>query len=250
MKRLMVKIDEDLCNGCGQCVPNCVEGALRIVDGKARLMSDALCDGLGACLGECPQGALTIEERVAVPFDEEAAKAHMAAQAQKARENVVPAQVESMGAHAAPAGGCPGSRMRTIERPQSIPAAAAPALSSELVNWPVQLTLMPLRAPYLQGAELLLSADCVPFAYPNFHRDLLAGRVVAIACPKLDDAQFYVEKLATILRDNDLRAITIAHMEVPCCFGLGRIVHEAMVRAGKDLPVRDITVKISGELVG
>jgi NAD-dependent dihydropyrimidine dehydrogenase PreA subunit len=242
MKRLIVRIDEEKCNGCGACVPNCVEGALRIVDGKARLLSDALCDGLGACLGECPQGALTVEERETVAFDEVAAQAHLASS--------VPAPVvlpaETPVTHA---GGCPGSRAMTIER-QGAPVAATTSGPSELANWPVQLTLLPLRAPYLNGADLLICADCVPFAYPGFHQNLLRGRVVVVGCPKLDDVQFYVEKLATVLRDNAVRSITIAHMEVPCCFGLSRVVGEALRKAGKNLPVRDLTVTVQGQLAG
>src|SRR5512133_3379767 len=171
MKRLIVKIDEDKCNGCGVCVPNCVEGALRIVNGKARLASDALCDGLGACLGECPQGALTVEEREAPAFDEAAAPANMA-RLGKAPAHVQPRAAESVFAHG-PAGGCPGSRVRTLEPRPSAALTAASAGPSELMNWPVQLTLMPLRAPYLRGADLLLCADCVPFAYPAFHQDLV-----------------------------------------------------------------------------
>lgn len=248
MKRLIVKIDEEKCNGCGACVPNCVEGALRIVDGKARLMSDALCDGLGACLGECPEGALLVEEREAPAFDEIAAQAHMA-QLGRAKSHAAPLVAEpvTVPTHA---GGCPGSRMMTIG-PRPAPLANESVVApSDLVNWPVQLTLMPLRAPYLRGADLLLSADCVPFALPNFHADLLRGRVVAVGCPKLDDAEFYIEKLSAILRDNDVKSVTVAHMEVPCCFGLSRVVKEALRRAGKDLPLRDLTVTVHGELVG
>jgi len=248
MKRLIVKIDEEKCNGCGACVPNCVEGALRIVDGKARLVGDALCDGLGACLGECPQGALTVEEREAPAFDEEAAKAHMA------RFGLSPTHATATAAEpvalAVPAGGCPGSRAMSIGRRPAPVAMSGVAAPSELANWPVQLTLMPLRAPYLRGADLLISADCVPFALPNFHADLLRGRVLAVGCPKLDDSEFYVEKLSAILRDNEVKSLTIAHMEVPCCFGLVRVVKEALRRAGKDLPLRDLTVTVQGELVG
>jgi NAD-dependent dihydropyrimidine dehydrogenase PreA subunit len=248
MKRLIIRIDDEKCNGCGACVPNCVEGALRIVDGKARLVSDALCDGLGACLGECPQGALTVEEREAPAFDETAAQAHMARQEMPA-PHAAPEPIQSLTAHA-PAGGCPGSRVMTIGQRPVPPAKESSPAGSELVNWPVQLTLMPLRAPYLRGADVLLSADCVPFALPNFHADLLRGRVAVVGCPKLDDTDFYVEKLTAIFRDNDVKSITVAHMEVPCCFGLMRVVKEALRRACKDLPVRDVTVTVQGELVG
>lgn len=246
MKRLIVKIDEEKCDGCGACVPNCVEGALQIVDGKARLVSDALCDGLGACLGECPRGALSVEEREAPAFDEEAAKAHMA-RLGLAANHAAPRRAELLAAPEA-VGGCPGSRAMTLGRkPEAAPVVAGP---SELANWPVQLSLMGLRAPYLRGADLLICADCVPFALPNFHADLLRGRVVAVGCPKLDDAEFYIEKLSAILRDNDVRTVAVAHMEVPCCFGLSRVVREALRRAGKNLPLRDLTVTVQGELVG
>lgn len=258
MKRLVIKIDEDKCTGCGLCVPSCAEGALQIIDGKARLVSDVLCDGLGACLGECPEGALTVEEREAPAFDEAAVAVHLAHLGRPA-----PAHTHAAPVHAAVAarpepveaptsahgGGCPGSRAMTIDRARPAVVAATTAKSpSELGQWPVQMMLMPVRAPYYQGADLLLCADCVPFAYPDFHRDLLSGKVVAVGCPKLDDAAFYVEKLGTILRDNDVKGLTIAHMEVPCCFGLVRVAQEAMRLAGKDLPVRDLTITVQGEL--
>lgn len=253
MKRLVVKIDEDKCNGCGVCVPSCAEGALQIVNGKARLVSDVLCDGLGACLGECPQGALVVEEREAAAFDEEAVKVHLAGQGRAASGGAHAARPHPAhaGAMAHGEGGCPGSRMMTLSRPA---AASAPRettpVASELTNWPVQLMLMPTRAPYLEGADLLISADCVPFAYAGFHRDLVSGKVVAIGCPKLDDAGYYAQKLAVIFRENDINSVTIAHMEVPCCSGLVRVVHQALALAGRELPVRDLTVTIDGELVG
>lgn len=256
MKRLMIKIDEAKCTGCGLCVPSCAEGALQIVDGKARLVSDVLCDGLGACLGECPEGALTVEERDAPAFDEAAVQVRLAAIGRPAPAHAhATAQMTARpqpvhAAEHAHAGGCPGSRAMTLNRVAAPPVAVnnAARSSSELGQWPVQMMLLPVRAPYYQGANLLLCADCVPFAYPDFHRDLLKGNVVAIGCPKLDDAGFYVEKLGTILRDNDITGVTVAHMEVPCCFGLTRVVAEAMRLAGKDLPVRDLTVTVQGEI--
>lgn len=255
MKRLVIRIDEEKCDGCGVCVPSCAEGALQIVDGKARLVSDVLCDGLGACLGECPRGALSVEEREAPAFDEEAVKVHLARVGRAPHAGAHPsvaaqAPAASPFAHAHGAG-CPGSRALTLKRPAGSTATAAPArLESELRHWPVQIMLMPVRAPHYQGADLLLCADCVPFAYPDLHRDLLRGHVVAVGCPKLDDAQFYVEKLGTILRENDIRSVTVAHMEVPCCFGLVRVLREALSLAGKTLPVRDVTVTVVGELAG
>lgn len=236
MKRKIVKIDEDKCNGCGLCVPSCAEGAIEIVDGKARLSSEKLCDGLGACLGECPQGAINIEEREAEEFDAEAAAARGHGQG-------APHEAHHGAGHEH--GGCPGSRVVTFTRPTETTAPETPA-QSELGQWPVQLALVSPGAPYLYEADLLVAADCVPFAVPDFHRRFLRRRAVVVGCPKLDDAEGYVEKLAEIIRRNNLRSITVAHMEVPCCFGLGRIVAAAMAKAGCDVPIRDVTVGIDG----
>jgi NAD-dependent dihydropyrimidine dehydrogenase PreA subunit len=208
MIRTVVSIDERLCNGCGECVPACEEGAIRVLDGKARLLSDRLCDGLGACLGHCPQGAIRIESREAAPFDEEAVRRNLA-------------EVE----------------------------ATAPQ-TSQLTHWPVQLRLLPAAAPVLRGAHLLVAADCVPVAYAGFHSELLRGRVVAIGCPKLDDLRGYVEKLAEVIRRNDLAGLTVAHMEVPCCTGILRAVLEARQLAASDLPIDDLTIGIHGQLIG
>jgi ferredoxin len=207
MIRTVVSIDEDLCNGCGECVPACEEGAIQIIHGKARLLSDGLCDGLGACLGHCPQGAIEIESREAEPFDEEAVRRHLA---------------------------------------ESEPIADRP---SALTHWPVQLRLLPATAPVLRGARLLVAADCVPVAYAGFHSELLRDRAVAIGCPKLDDLSGYVEKLAEVIRHNDLTGLTVAHMEVPCCTGILRAVLEARRLAGSDLPVEDLVISIQGQLI-
>lgn len=246
MKRLIIKIDEEKCNGCGRCVPNCAEGAIKIIDGKARLVQERFCDGLGACLGHCPQDALTLEEREADNFDEAAVESHLG--------RSTPAAPVTLPVAGEPGGtklpcGCPGSMARTIERPA---AAGAPSLEghrmpSELGQWPVQLALVSPTAPYFRGADLLVAADCVPFAYAGFHRDFLRGRAVVIGCPKLDEPDLYVEKLAELISRNDLRSLTVVHMEVPCCFGLGRIVEEAVARAGKTLKVADVTIGINGE---
>jgi len=245
MQRKIIKIDEDKCDGCGQCVPACPEGALQIVEGKARLVSDVYCDGLGACLGECPRGAISIEEREAEAFDEKAVHERLKAE----RSATKPLSQ----ARLAPAfGGCPGAAARTIER-------VAPATSSQtvgetpapstLTNWPVQLHLVPTHAPYLEGAKLLIAADCVPFAFADFHRELLAGRTLVIGCPKLDDVEAYVEKLAEILRVNDVASIDVAYMEVPCCFGLVRLVRTALADSGKDIPLHLIKIGIGGEIL-
>ena len=269
MRRKIVKIDESKCNGCGECVPSCVEGAIRIVDGKARLVSDSYCDGLGACLGNCPQDAILIEEREAPEFDEAAALAHMARASGKKPEH---AHVHSHGhgskaaaeggcptSHAG--GGCPGTMARELKRPARVatggggPASATDTAAaeggcptSELTHWPVQLHLVAPNAACFQGANLLVAADCVPFAFPDFHRKLLRGRSVVVGCPKLDDAEFYVEKLAAILRQSDVRSLTVAHMEVPCCFGLSRVVELALANSGRQIPLRDITIGLNGTI--
>lgn len=238
-KRAIIHIDEEKCNGCGLCVPNCAEGAIRIIDGKAKLIADRLCDGLGACLGHCPQDALLVEEREADEFDEAAVAANVSAS---------PATVPHSGA--AHGGGCPGSRMLSFGRPEATEhRAASVPQASELRQWPVQLQLVPTSAPYFQDADLLVAADCVPFAYPDFHRKLLRNKTVVMACPKLDQVGPYVEKLAAIFRDNDINSITVAHMEVPCCFGLMQLVKTALSLSGRtDIPVYDINIGIRGEI--
>lgn len=233
MKRNIIRIDEDKCNGCGLCVPSCAEGALRIVDGKARLVAEQFCDGLGACLGECPQGALIVEEREAEAFDEEAVHAHLAGQCAAAHSQ-------------SPAAGCPGSMARTLntnrEKAVSAPKNETP---SELGQWPVQLALVSPQAAYFKNADLLVAADCVPFAYAGFH-SMLRGKALAVGCPKLDNAAAYVDKLAEIIRINKLKSITVAHMEVPCCGGLISIVREAVKRSGVFVPVQTIKITLDG----
>ncbi len=230
--RTIIHIDEDKCNGCGLCIPNCAEGAIKIIDGKARLVADNLCDGIGDCLGHCPQGALTLAEREADAFDMEAVEAHLGT-----------TQVNFQG-------GCPGSRVMSLknEKPTTN-ANASQAQPSELGQWPVQLALMPTRAPFYQGADLLIAATCVPFAYPDFHRKLLRGKTVLVACPKLDDIGTYVEKLALIFSQNDINSITIARMTVPCCGGLKHLVDAARALVGRDdIPVHTITIDMQGQI--
>jgi ferredoxin len=216
--RKIVKIDEDKCNGCEACIPNCHEGALKIIGGKARLVSEVYCDGLGACIGHCPQGAITLVD--------------------------VPENVHSGFS------GCPGTR--TIELKNKASNNTEPALSgnsrSALRQWPVQLKLVGVSAPFFNGADILVAADCVPFAYPDFHRDLLKGKVVLIGCPKLDDLAFYKEKIAQILKSNQIRSVTYAHMAVPCCFGLIGAIEGAITESGKHIPFKDVTVGIDGGL--
>ncbi len=252
-KRKIVEIDQSKCNGCGLCVSACAEGAIQIVDGKARLVSEVYCDGLGACLGHCPQDAIRIIQRDAAPFDQQAVERHLAALAacDAATRRHDPSGHKSLAQHS---GGCPGlavislgqQAVASAEIAQQGPSAAHSALG----NWPVQLKLVPPHAPYLSGAELLLAADCVPFAQADFHQRFLPGRVLLVGCPKLDDAQFYVEKLAAILQTARPRSLTVVHMEVPCCTGLVRIAQAAVRAAGAELLLHEATVSIRGEVLG
>jgi len=236
--RSIVKIDEEKCNGCGMCVPACAEGALKIIDGKARLVSEVYCDGLGACLGECPQGAITIEERPAEGFDEGAVKAYL--EKEKSTEETLSC-------------GCPSTTVTEIKVPKadSVDAGPSDPQPSLLGHWPVQLTLVPPRAPFLQGADVLMVADCVPFAYAGFHRDFLRDHVVLVACPKLDDFQAHLAKLTDILSQSEIKSLTVVHMEVPCCSGLTHMVKQAIQKSGKnDIPLKEITIGMKGEIIG
>lgn len=254
MKRKIITINEELCDGCGNCVSSCSEGALQLVDGKAKLVKENYCDGFGDCIGECPTGALIIEERESVPFDIEATKEYLLKtkgkeavwkmeEAQKKHES--PAAPD----HAPLACGCPGSMAQTIHRIQEPGTPQNQTTESQLRNWPVQIHLLPLKAPYYQGADLLVSADCCAFAYGGFHNDFIKNKTLAIGCPKLDNAGTYKEKLATILRDNDIRSITVAYMEVPCCMGLVKLVDEAVKESGKDIPSGKVKIGIQGQRV-
>ena len=272
MKRTIIHIDEAKCTGCGLCVPNCPEGAIQVIEGKARLVSDALCDGLGACIGECPEGAITVEEREAAAYDEREAiervskggpaviAAHLAHLKAHGQQQWYDEAVVWLGAHGIPVpaesaaprhqGGCPGMRMvdRTRDT-DAVPEATTLETPSALRQWPVQLKLLNPAAPFFADAELLVAADCAPFAYANFHSMLLRGKVVIMLCPKLDDGQEeYIEKLAAIFTGHAIRSITVAHMEVPCCSGVARLVDTAQQRAGTQIPVRDVTITISGEI--
>ena len=231
--RKIVQIDEAKCDGCGLCVPACHEGAIQIINGKARLVADKLCDGLGDCLGECPVDAIKIIERAADEFDEEAVQQRL---------------IELGRGEPAPAfpSGCPGSRAISIPRSENKLPATGKA-ESQLGQWPVQLHLVPVTAPYFRNSELLICADCVPFAYPDFHHKMLRGRAVTIACPKLDQTGNYSAKLAEIIRNNNIRKVNVAHMEVPCCSALVSIVRQAVELSGCQVDLGDITVKIDGE---
>src|SRR4030042_6682497 len=203
--RKIVKIDEEKCNGCGACETKCAEGALKIIDGKARLVSEVYCDGLGACLGECPVGAIIIEERPAEEFDAEAVERHL---------NDTEHDEEKL------ACGCPGAQVRELAEQMQAISETAGEQPSTLRNWPVQLTLVPPKAPFLKGADVLLAAHCAAFAYGGFHRDFIKDHALLIACPKLDDVEAHLEKLTQIVAQSGLRSLTVARMEVPCCGGL------------------------------
>ena len=244
--RKVIRIDEEKCDGCGDCVTGCAEGAIAIIDGKARLVSEMYCDGLGACLGHCPQGAITMEEREAEQFDEAKTREHL----QRLRQpKSVPGPLPLAFAAAAPQ--CPGSMAKSLGRHPAVSGDrdAVGTQQSELRNWPVQLSLVPPSAPYFRGADLLLVADCVPFACPDFHQRFLRGRPVIIGCPKLDQAEFYVKKLAEIVRTAEPRSLSVIHMEVPCCSGLTRIAQYALDMAESDTPLSDVTVGIGGEVL-
>ena len=232
--RNIVKIDENKCNGCGVCIPACAEGAIQIIDGKARLVKDIYCDGLGACLGKCPQDAITIIQREADEFDETAAEEH-----------VKQSQHTSQATHQAPMT-CPSVKAMQFGE-ETAASIATEKQKTRLSTWPVQLKLMPPNAPFLKGSDLLIAADCVPFAYANFHEDMLKDRTLAVGCPKLDDATLYRNKLAEIFRTADIRSVTVVNMEVPCCFGLNRLVQEAMELSGKKIPLKQETISIKGE---
>jgi Pyruvate/2-oxoacid:ferredoxin oxidoreductase delta subunit len=242
--RKIVKIDEEKCTGCGLCIPNCAEGALQIVDGKAKLMSDKFCDGLGACLGHCPEDAITVFEREAEEFDEKAVETHL--HKEKGLESVSQPQPEPQ---PAPFIGCPSSRAMQfkVPEPKTDSASSTPSVSM-LTQWPVQLKLVPINAPYFQDADLLIAADCVPFAYPDFHQDFLKGKVVVVGCPKLDDVQYYKEKLTEIFKTNSIKSVTVPYMEVPCCFGLVKVTEDAIAASGKNIPLKKVKIGIRGDI--
>jgi len=244
--RKIIEIDEELCDGCGNCVPSCAEGALEIIDGKARVIADIYCDGLGACLGECPLGALQIVERKADEFDEEAVEALLAEQKEQPQ---------------APAfsGGCPSARLQSFATPQPAIAPGPQAdlsraddvdlTQSALSHWPVQIMLVPPTAPFLKGADLLVLADCVPVAFPTVHRDFIKGKAVMMGCPKLDDAQYYIEKFAQICKESGIKSITTVIMEVPCCGGLPMIVKKGMEMSGVDIPMEEVVISTRGQIL-
>jgi ferredoxin len=241
MKRNIIEIDRDKCNGCGLCINACHEGALKLVDGKAQLVSDVYCDGLGACLPECPTGAIQIVEREAVDFSEDAVNKMKAEKDKKPLE-----RSEKLPC------GCPGTMIKTmnvapLSTCPSEPTPHAP-LSSQLRNWPVQIKLVPAMAPYLNGASLLIAADCTAYAYPGIQDKFMRGKVTLIGCPKLDDVD-YTQKLTDILKMNDIQKVTVVRMEVPCCAGIAHAVKQALMNSGKMIPWHVVTISTDGRII-
>jgi NAD-dependent dihydropyrimidine dehydrogenase PreA subunit len=258
VKRQLISIDEERCDGCGVCVPSCAEGALQIVNGKARLVKESYCDGLGACLGECPQGALTILAMEADEYDEAEVLANLrqidplsvkthGTRSRSRAVDPIPLHVAGV-APLSPRPGdtqaCPSIRVAQWEEEE--PAPTLERQRSQLRQWPVQLHLLPSRAPFFENADLVLVADCVPFAYANFHEDFLRGNVVAVGCPKLDDARAYIDKVTQILQQSNLRSLKVAYMEVPCCRGLVTIAQQALANSGRSIPFESVIITIAG----
>ena len=234
MIRKIIHIDEEKCNGCGACVTACHEGAIGLVNGKAKLMRDDYCDGFGDCLPGCPTGAITFEEREAAAYDEQAVLENKQKKA---------AAAEKPAFH-----GCPGSAMRQFSRPQAAPAAAPAAQPSQLAQWPCQIRLVPVNAPYFNGAKLLIAADCTAYAYANIHQEFMRGRVTLIGCPKLD-AVDYSEKLTEIIRNNEIKSVTVLRIEVPCCGGLEHAAITALKNSGKFIPWNVVTFSVDGRIL-
>jgi len=237
--RKIVKINREKCDGCGLCIDACHEGALQLVNGKAELVSESYCDGLGDCLPECPAGAITIEEREADAFDEESVKKHMEARKSPVLEKL--------------ACGCPGTQARTIDRKEAAAASAQPAAGSaqpvvsQLRQWPCQIKLVPVNAPYFDQAHLLVAADCTAYAYANIHNDFMRNKITIIGCPKLDDVD-YTEKLTGILQAHEIKSVTVLRMEVPCCGGIVNAVKQALINSGKMIPWSIVTVTTDGKI--
>jgi ferredoxin len=249
--RKIVKIDEEKCNGCGACVPRCAEGALQIIDGKARLVSEVYCDGLGACLGECPMGAVTIEDRVAEDFDKEAVERHLH-QEEHDEETLAcgcpSATVTEFEEKEEVACGCPSAQVRELDGHIAGLHEQSVYQPSTLRHWPIQLTLVPIRAPFLQGADVLLAAHCVAFAYGGFHQDFLKDHALLIACPKLDDIEAHLDKLTQLVAHSGLKSLTVVHMEVPCCSGLVYLAKKAIEASGRKIPLKEITIGVRGDV--
>lgn len=235
MKRKIIRIDEEKCNGCGLCVNACQEGALKLIDGKAKLVSESYCDGLGACLPSCPADAIIIEEREADAFDEVAVQQHI--------EKKKAAQPENL------ACGCPGTQARTIEKKAAtVNSPQAAAAESQLRQWPCQIKLVPVNAPYFDNASLLIAADCTAYAYANIHQDFMRNKITLIGCPKLDEVD-YAEKLSAILKNHPIKSLTVLRMEVPCCGGIVQAVKQALVTSGQMIPWQVVTIGTDGSII-
>ncbi len=241
VKRKIIQIDEEKCDGCGLCVPSCAEGAIKIVDGKAKLMAEKYCDGLGACLGECPQEALRVIEREAEDFSEEAVEEYLKSQEAERRRKF------------GMTGGCPSAQIQSFSilpaSSESTPSGAPLPKASALSHWPVQIRLVPPTAPFLKGSDLLVAADCTPIAYPNFHQDFIKGKVVMLGCPKFDEVRDYIQKFADLFNTADIKSITAVTMEVPCCQGLPMILKKGMALAGKKIPIVEVIISTKGEIL-
>jgi len=242
--RKIIKIDEEKCDGCGNCVPSCAEGAIQIIDGKAKVVKDQYCDGLGACLGECPQNALKLVEREADEFDEAAVEAFLEEQEKQKAPQKAPATLDC---------GCPSTQMKTFPTASDCKEANKPTTlssgASALCHWPVQIRLIPPTAPFLKGADLLITADCAAVSAPSFHNDYLKGKVVMMGCPKFDDVESYVKKFAQIFQVANIKSITTLIMEVPCCSGLPGLVEKAMALAGVDIPMEKVVLSARGDVI-
>lgn len=269
-KRNIISIDEEKCSGCGQCIPDCPEGALQVIDGKARLISDLFCDGLGACLGSCPQGAISIEEREAEPYDERKVMANIVKQG----KNVIRAHLEHLKAHQESkllaqavgylaenkidvpfeektACGCPGAKTIDLRGKADAGAGTSGNVSSQLRQWPLQLALISPQAPYYQKADLLLAADCTAYALGDFHSRYLKGKALAVACPKLDQRQdMYIDKIKALIDEAGINTLTVIVMQVPCCSGLLRLAQTALSQAKRKVPLKSIVAGLDGEILG
>jgi len=247
VNRKIIRIDEDLCTGCGDCVVACAEAALEVIDGKARVVNDIFCDGLGACIGECPEGALEIIEREALEFDEEEVEKRL--ESLNHKESIETEQVRQIVADHAQQCGCPSAQTMVFDEPE-VQTELVGKIPSALRQWPVQMHLINPGAPYYQGADVLLSADCVGFSYGDFHRDFLKQKSIAIACPKLDQGkEIYIEKIKSLIDDAKINTLTVAIMDVPCCSGLLGLAQEGAKRANRKVPIKYIVVGIQGNIL-